>query len=545
MKKNGKQQILKYLSMLLLFSLLIFNTKTEQAYAATVTCKVTFSGYSGLNKTVTAGKTITLPTLSSRSYTGWRDSDNVYYNYKDSVVIKASKTFYPVNKKNVRSSVQFLNPKGGTNAGYQAMGKSVAPFTAITLPSYGSVAGYKNMGWTTVKGATKPLYKCGSTYTVNGNINFYAVRAKIYQVSFADTNGTADTAFQKLRKTGINGTVVTLPKANDKLEGDFIGWSRSANATAADYKAGTSYTIRGDVTLYAVYRPMVELRFYTNDRIGVRKVRVTPGTKVKMGDYWKEGYTMMGWATTSGLSTRAGHKVYEVGETITLRNSMKLFAVTFDRSKEKPYSAADIPALNTSSYSRVIFVGDSRTNYQEEAFRKEFSPETLHGYSTISKPGKGLAWLMSDGYPELMRQLSEEAPHQKPVAVIFNFGVNDLVNADKYMDFMKAIAPDLKKKNCVLFYMSVNPASELTLQNRGITKVAQSDIIAFNARVRAELCKTGLYQYIDTYTELYNKGFAYMNRPQLKDDGLHYSVSTYVQIYAYCIRQINAYAAGR
>lgn len=67
-----------------------------------------------------------------------------------------------------------------------------------------------------------------------------------------------------------------------------------------------------------------------------------------------------------------------------------------------------------------------------------------------------MSWFRDTGYAQLIEEI-DKTEGSKPIAVIFNLGVNDLGNAGNYVSYMTNIASTLKSKNCKLFYMSVNP----------------------------------------------------------------------------------------
>ncbi|MBP9999939.1 MAG: InlB B-repeat-containing protein [Clostridiales bacterium] len=551
MREISKIKIVRLLAAMLLLVCLLGGVKNEQTFADTVNCKVTFSGFDKLNASVPQGSLMVLPTLaSSTGYTGWENPSYGFFSFGQTVRVNGNVIFYASQRKDVKCEVHFFNNSGGTNASYEKMGQTVSRGNEITLPKFGTVAGYQNIGWTTAKGKTTPIYKVGSRFVVGQDTNFYAVRARILKLNFADTNGTAGADFTKLAASGISGTKITLPAGPSKLEGDFVGWSTVKNATTATYKAGTTVTLKKDTTLYAVYTPMVEIRFYSQNRIGVRKLRVAPGTTVRLVGYHEEGYTMLGWGTTSGLSTRTGNKVYDVGQAIVLNKSMKLFAIMMDKRLEKNISANTMPRLDTTKYTKVIFVGDSRTvlmqNHLNVCLQNgEFSSAVLKGYTTVAKRGSGLTWLKNTGYQDLLKAIGNGGTASKPIAIVFNHGINDITSISSYITYMKQIAPALQKKNCVLYYMSLNPVNNVVLNKRGLD-VKEQHVYAFNNKIKSQLCGTGsAYRYIDTYTELYKNGFAHYNEYQTKDDGLHFSYKTYKRIYAYTIKQLNADAANR
>ena len=147
------------------------------------------------------------------------------------------------------------------------------------------------------------------------------------------------------------------------------------------------------------------------------------------------------------------------------------------------------------------------------------------------------------GEKELLNEISGMDDNAKPVAVIFNLGVNDLIHknresisydsvASEYASYMNGLSRKLTARNCELFYMSVNPCNTAMKSTR-----KESEIRGFNNRLRQRL--NGNFTWINSYSYLMRCG--YTTRCEFRgytDDGVHYSMRTYKRIYAYAIKQI-------
>ena len=153
-------------------------------------------------------------------------------------------------------------------------------------------------------------------------------------------------------------------------------------------------------------------------------------------------------------------------------------------------------------------------------------------------------WLIKKyGEKELLNEISGMDDNAKPVAVIFNLGVNDLIHknresisydsvASDYASYMNGLSRKLTARNCELFYMSVNPCNTAMKSTR-----KESEIRGFNNRLRQRL--NGNFTWINSYSYLMRCG--YTTRCEFRgytDDGVHYSMRTYKRIYAYAIKQI-------
>lgn len=189
-------------------------------------------------------------------------------------------------------------------------------------------------------------------------------------------------------------------------------------------------------------------------------------------------------------------------------------------------------------------VGDSRTVRMRQALAAQNCGANMNGVRFVGASGQGLRWFKEEGYNYLINQIKHiRVSSSKPVAVVFNLGVNDLYRISDYVAFMNEIAPELEKMNCKLYYMSVNPINSVMIEKTGrLSLRKEADVRAFNERI-----KTGLddYTYIDTYSWLMQNGFGTSNgvngKDSSEDDGLHYTVKTYKRIYDYCLRYVNAH----
>ena len=161
--------------------------------------------------------------------------------------------------------------------------------------------------------------------------------------------------------------------------------------------------------------------------------------------------------------------------------------------------------------------------------------------SYIASSGQGLSWLQGDGYSRLMKlveQVNGESPQK--VAVVFNLGVNDLQKSSEYITYLRSLGQELLKKNCELYFLSVNPINSVMIRKQGFGTRRESDVRAFNLALSKGLA--GMYSYIDTYTWLSRTGYSTDRGAEGYntgvDDGLHYALNTYKRIYLRVIQTI-------
>ncbi len=171
-------------------------------------------------------------------------------------------------------------------------------------------------------------------------------------------------------------------------------------------------------------------------------------------------------------------------------------------------SSINVHAAKTVFYNKVpenceiLFVGDSRTVGMMQAINDN---ET--GY--ICEVGKGLKWLDSTAEDYLLSEA------HRGMTVVFNLGVNDLYNSEKYISEYNGLIKDLEALGCTVYFETVNPVGNKckTVTNRQIDD--------FNQKMSDNLTCT----VIDTNSILKDTGFK-------SSDGLHYSKDTYKNIYS-------------
>lgn len=164
-----------------------------------------------------------------------------------------------------------------------------------------------------------------------------------------------------------------------------------------------------------------------------------------------------------------------------------------------------LPAFaKESETTGVIFIGDSRTVGMNNVVNMSNMSDTY----VVAKVGKGYKWYQQTGQYEVAN-IKNEHPHDKWIYV-FNLGVNDLGNIEKY----QALIDEMEVDNTV-YTVSVNPVIDSKSRN-----VKNNNIERFNEQLQA-----AADNYIDTYSYLVTNGFN-------SSDGLHYGKSTYETIYS-------------
>lgn len=199
--------------------------------------------YSNGSATISSTK----PTRSGYTFLGWSTSSSASsasYSSGSSISISSNTTLYAVWKK---------NPTTSYTVNYNANGGSVSPSSAtvtagnsVTLPTPSKTAtitynanggsgapSSQNVslscsGWSTSSTASSASYSCGSSYKPTANTTLYAVWGK----------GTTTLSSTKPTRAGYT----------------FLGWANDKNATSAEFQSGTKVSLKGNVTIYAIWK---------------------------------------------------------------------------------------------------------------------------------------------------------------------------------------------------------------------------------------------------------------------------------------------------
>ena len=132
-------------------------------------------------------------------------------------------------------------------------------------------------------------------------------------------------------RTVSAGTPVTLPTAT-RTGYTLLGWSTSAGASSATWKAGSSYTVNKDVTLYAIWQkndvpaPSTQYTVLFDGNGGqanASSATFDAGTSIKLPGASRRGYIMLGWSENSDASSAD----YAVGESYIITKDVTLYAV--------------------------------------------------------------------------------------------------------------------------------------------------------------------------------------------------------------------------
>ncbi|MCL1837178.1 MAG: InlB B-repeat-containing protein [Treponema sp.] len=264
----------------------------------------------------------------------------------------------------------------------------VAEGNLVIEPSYMTKADYTFDGWYKEESfSTKWNF---NSDTVTSNIKLYAKWNIIqYTVTF-NTNGGAGTA--PPAQTADTGSSITLPGGAglSRTRFTFDGWSTSPSDTGTNYSAGASYTVTGDITLYARWRATIS--FSANGGSGTPPPSQTgyadsyitlPGNTTGLSF---AGHTFGGWNTQvdGGGANYVGGDSYPVtGDAILHANwtpiVITIWNVTFNSNGGSAVGSQSVSDGGTATRPST---DPTRTNCDFDNWYTDDSFSAVYNFST-------------------------------------------------------------------------------------------------------------------------------------------------------------------
>ncbi len=242
--------------------------------------------------------------------------------------------------------------------------------------------------------------------------------------------------------------------------------------------------------------PMEEVSMYASNAVNVRKGPSTDFERVgalKLGQEVKViGQASTGW--------------YE----ITYKEDKAYVSNSYLQNEPVPVQQVQNNA-GAAATTNIILIGDSRTAEMKNCVGE-------NSCIWIADYGKGINWFASDAVPAADPHITQGTK------VIINLGANDPEKIDTYIYKINEVAANWTGRGATVYYATVGPC----YQNPYHTN---EEAVNFNTALQAGL--TGVH-WIDLYSHMVNNGFA-----TREDDGFHYDVPTYANMYSYYMSCIN------
>jgi len=206
----------------------------------------------------------------------------------------------------------------------------------------------------------------GNIYEINANTGAMIGSEPDVEITYTITYNANGGSGGPGTQTATAGEATTLSSTVPTRTGyTFEGWATTPDATIEEYSAGGSYTGTGDITLYAVW----SINSYTltlNANGGTfssgsttNAITQTYGTivtlPVESASPTRNGYSFLGWATTSNATTAT----YAAGDSYTITANRTLHAVWQSTSTGSGYTITYNANGGTFTESTTMTVKDT------------------------------------------------------------------------------------------------------------------------------------------------------------------------------------------
>lgn len=182
--------------------------------------------------------------------------------------------------------------------------------------------------------------------------------------------------------------------------------------------------------------------------------------------------------------------------------------ITEDDNKEKE-SIEDIddgPKLNTIS-NNFIFIGDNRL----DTLRNTASNYNFDYVKFISTENADCDWMRNSGLSELNHILNTTSLSYN---IVFNPGISDLENIQRYVDFFNNLANEHPNHN--IFVLDVFPLDEIKAEENNLNIIDNDYIYDFNIDLKKSLNEN--VHIIYAFQELILNGYETIDGYYLTED---------------------------
>lgn len=288
------------------------------------------------NSTGNPGFTIStvIPYKSGYEFLGWSTSSSATsgtYQGGDTITLSAGKTLYAIWKKTITLSYDANGGNGAPSVQTGTVYNSTTNYSFSISNDIPSKEGYSFLGWSTSSNASQASHSGGGTISLSTDTVLYAVwkeEQPIYLVTYHANGGSGAPASQE-KTAGINLTISNETPTRSGYT--FEGWGTAASSVTVSYDPGSTYSLDGDITLYAIWKKAIMLTYDSNGgkekqtSTTIYVYNSTVSKTIDIGDYvpTREGYDFLGWST----SPDATAEDYHSGDPITISSDTTLYAV--------------------------------------------------------------------------------------------------------------------------------------------------------------------------------------------------------------------------
>jgi uncharacterized protein (TIGR02145 family)/uncharacterized repeat protein (TIGR02543 family) len=216
------------------------------------------------------------PTRSGYFFTGWFDGAAQYTATAPQIVTSVTLT---AQWRAVPKYTVSFNTNGGVPSSLGSAQVDSGSTLGDRMPDNPTKSGYNFGGW--YDGETR--YTAGTVITKTVALTARWSALPVYTVSFHGNGIAAGTAPSS--QSSDSGKTITLPDQGSMLVTmkSFGGWNTKSDGTGTNYNGGSSYTVRANITLYAVWKPVV-VTYFEDDRDGKTYGAVKIGKQTWMSE---------------------------------------------------------------------------------------------------------------------------------------------------------------------------------------------------------------------------------------------------------------------
>jgi len=269
-------------------------------------------------------------TRSGFTFTGWNtraDGFGQSYSNGQSIYVSSNVTLYAqwVVTPTVNYYVTYY-PNGGTGT-VNSYNTAANSYFTITSQGY-MFSGFEFDGWNTRPDGLGTNYANGQQIYITNNVQLYAKWRYIAPTSHNVTYNVNGGIGQNVTYTLADNTYHTVVSQGYSLPGyTFVGYNTMPNGSGAQYTIGQGFFVRGNITLYAQWKPVTYYIVIYEPNGGVGSITYDMTDEYQQVTITNKGYThpytyFTGWNT---MPNGTGVP-YAVGQRVTLTQSIILYA---------------------------------------------------------------------------------------------------------------------------------------------------------------------------------------------------------------------------